>query len=94
MKIDVPKDIRLQRVKKRSFEQFGDRMLFGGDLYEREERFFRLVEAREENTVEEWVKALKCPVIRIDGTKSIDENIDCIMGYIQSRMERFKVRKS
>ncbi len=30
--INVPKDIRIERVKKRSFQKFGNRMLFGGDL--------------------------------------------------------------
>ena len=77
--LDVPKDIRLQRVKKRSYQKFGNRMLLGGDLYEQEERFFHFVESRDENFVEEWLKSLKCPIIRIDGTKSIDENINLIM---------------
>lgn len=80
--IEVPKDIRIKRVKKRSFEKFGNRMLPGGDLYEQEEKFFNLVSSRAENTVEEWVKSLNCPIIRIDGTKSIEENIDFIMERI------------
>ena len=86
--IDVPKDIRIQRVKKRSFQKFGDRMLLGGDLYEQEERFFDLVKSRAENAVEEWVKSLKCPVIRIDGTKSIEENTDFIIERIVAEMNR------
>ncbi len=43
----------MQRVKKRSFQKFGNRMLSGGDLYEQEEKFFRLVESRDENIIEE-----------------------------------------
>lgn len=31
--LDVPRDIRLQRVKERSFQKFGRRMLIGGDLF-------------------------------------------------------------
>lgn len=34
--IDVPKDIRIQRVRNRSFQKFGNRMLTGGDLYEQQ----------------------------------------------------------
>lgn len=83
--LDVPRDIRLQRVKDRSFQKFGNRMLFGGDLFEQEEKFFRLVESRNEDTVEEWVKSLKCPVIRIDGTKPIDENTDFIIALMQDK---------
>lgn len=83
--LDAPKDIRLQRVKKRSFQKFGKRMLSGGDLFEQEEKFFRFVESRNESTVEEWVKTLKCPVMRIDGTKPIDENTDFIIALMRDK---------
>ena len=82
--IDVPKDIRMQRVRNRSFQKFGDRMLTGGDLYEQEEKFFEFAESRPENTVEEWIQSLKCPVIRVDGTKSIEENVDFIIEQLQN----------
>ena len=81
--IEVPKDIRIQRVKNRSFQKFGERMLLGGDLHEQEEKFFDFVKSRPENTVEKWVKSLKCSVLRIDGTKSIENNVDFIMEQIQ-----------
>ena len=48
-------------------------------MFGQEEKFFRFVESRNEKTVEEWVKSLKCPVIRIDGTKPIDENTNFII---------------
>lgn len=48
--LDAPRDIRLQRVKDRSFRKFGNRMLSGGELFEQEEKFFRFVESRNENT--------------------------------------------
>jgi len=82
--IEVPKEIRIQRVRNRSFQKFGDRMLIGGDLYEKEERFFELIESRPENMVEEWIQALNCPIIRVDGTKSIEENVEFIMGKVQN----------
>ena len=56
--IDVPKDIRLNRVRKRSFQKFGNRMLPGGDLHEREEAFFDMVGSRTEYYVEEWIQSL------------------------------------
>lgn len=80
--IDAPKDIRIQRVKNRSFQKFGDRMLFGRDLYEQEERFFDLVKSRPENIVEEWAQSLNCPIIRVDGTKPIEENTDFIISQM------------
>lgn len=82
--IDVPKDVRMRRVKNRSFQKFGNRMLSGGDLYEQEERFFAFVKSRAENTVEKWIQSLNCPIIRIDGTKPIEENIKLVIKQIQS----------
>lgn len=82
--IDVPKSIRIQRVKNRSFQKFGKRMLSGGDLYEQEENFFYFVESRAENTVEEWIKCLHCPIIRIDGTKPIEDNMRLILEQLKN----------
>lgn len=80
--MEVPRDVRLQRVRSRSFQKFGDRMLPGGDLCEREERFFDFVASRAENMVEEWAGTLHCPVIRVDGTNSVEENIAYILTCI------------
>lgn len=82
--IEVPRDIRIQRVKNRSFQKLGERMLLGGDLHEQEEKFFDFVKSRPEDTVEEWVQSLKCPILRIDGTKPIEENVNFIMEQIQN----------
>lgn len=81
--IDVAKDIRIERVRNRSFQKFGDRMLSGGDLYEQEESFFEFVRNRNENTVEEWIQCLNCPIIRVDGAKPIEENIELILNKIK-----------
>ena len=81
--LDVPKEIRLQRVKNRSYQKFGNRMLPNGDLYEQEEAFFNFVNSWNENTVEEWTKTLNCPVIKLDGTKPIEENINYIIQLIK-----------
>ncbi len=84
--IDVPKDIRIQRIRNRSFQKFGNRMLTGGDLHEQEERFFDFVKSRSENTVEEWIQSLKCPVISIDGTKPVKENVAFIIERLQKQI--------
>ena len=76
--VKVPKKLRLERVKQRSFNKFGSRMQPGGDLYETEQEFFRSVAERPENLVDEWLKTLSCPIIEVDGTKSIAENIDIL----------------
>ena len=80
--IEVPKEIRSQRIRNRSFQKFGSRMLVGGDLYEQEESFFRLAESRREDYAESWVRTLSCPVIRVDGTKPVGENVEFIIRQI------------
>lgn len=80
--IEVPKSVRLTRVRERSFKKFGERMLEGGDLYEREEAFFHMVEKRPDSYVEEWLSRLDLPTIRIDGTRSVDENVDYVLSIL------------
>ena len=81
--ISVPKDIRIQRVQNRSFQKFGDRMLPGGDLYEKEERFFDVIKSRTETASEEWIQSLSCPIIRVNGTKSVEESVKFIIERIR-----------
>lgn len=80
--IEVPKEIRSQRVRNRSFQKFGKRMQMGGDLHEQEEAFFRMAESRHDDYVENWLKLVKCPIIRVDGTKTIEENVQLIIQTI------------
>lgn len=82
--ISVPKEIRMERVKKRSYQKFGDRMLQGGDLYEQEQSFFDMVERRSEKDVTDWLQSMNIPVIQVDGTQSIDSNVKRIMHAIVS----------
>lgn len=80
--IEVPKEIRLQRVRERSFRKFGNRMLPGGDLHEAEEAFFRMVASRGEDYIENWLQSVSCPILRIDGTKPIAESVQYILQAI------------
>ncbi|MDO4317354.1 MAG: AAA family ATPase [Lachnospiraceae bacterium] len=73
--LEAPRELRLQRVKERSFRKFGDRILPGGDLYEQEEGFFSLVRSRAEDTVQTWLETFDRPVLRLDGTKPVEENV-------------------
>lgn len=82
--IYVPRDIRLQRVRNRSLQKFGSRMLPGGDLYEQEEQFFASVAAKAEDSVENWIVGLGCPVLRVDGLRDVGENVDFIMGELET----------
>lgn len=77
--IQVPKDIRMKRVRDRAFQKFGNRVLPGGDLYEVEEAFYDQISARPDDYAEKWMEFMDCPVIRVDGTKPIKENVAFII---------------
>ena len=64
----APLELRIGRVKKRAYEQHGERVLKGGDMYEQEQKFFSFAASRSLLKIEQWAQTLTCPVIRIDGT--------------------------
>lgn len=81
--VDVPREIRLERVKARSYGKFGERMLPGGDLYESEKRFYDLVAARPEDYATRWLDTVDIPVLRVDGTRPAGENVTIITDWLR-----------
>lgn len=65
--------IRLERLQKREYEKFGERILEGGDLYPMHKRFLDMAARYDTNGMPnadahaEWAKTLSCPVIRLSG---------------------------
>ena len=84
--IDVPKQVRRQRIRDRSYSRYGERILPGGDLYDKESAWFSLTDSRPETYTEKWLDTVNCPVIRIDGTLPIDKNVEYIVSVLQSSM--------
>ena len=80
--IEVPKQIRCHRVRDRSYQKFGDRILPGGDLYEKESKWFSLTDSRPETYVTGWLETVNCPVIRIDGTLPVEENVNYLVSVL------------
>lgn len=74
--IEAPKPIRLRRVRERSFQKFGARILPGGDLHDRERAWFSVVDSRPDDYVRRWLETVARPILRIDGTRSVEENVD------------------
>ena len=80
--IEVPKQVRSKRVRDRSYQKFGDRILPGGDLYDKESKWFSLTDSRPETYVTDWLDTVDCPVIRIDGTLPVEENVDYLVSVL------------
>ena len=82
--IEVPKQVRSRRVRERSYQRFGDRILPGGDLYDQENKWFSLTDSRPATYVTDWLETVDRPVIRIDGTLPVGENVDYLVSAMDS----------
>lgn len=84
--ISAPLDLRLERIARRGYERFGDRVLKGGDMYEQQLKFAEFVAARPISRVDIWAETLTCPLIRIDGTGDWREGAAEIAGRYRDIM--------
>ncbi|MHB1483345.1 MAG: AAA family ATPase [Saccharofermentanales bacterium] len=74
--VETPSDERIQRLEKREYERFGDRILLGGDMYDNHREFIEWaktydnagLDSRSRTLHIEWMKIFKCPIVIIDGT--------------------------
>ena len=83
--VKAPLEKRLERIQYREEKRFGARALQGGDMYEQQEEFRKVVASREEASLEECVKKLSCPVVVLDGTLPVEFNIKKIKETIKSQ---------
>lgn len=80
--IRAPLEERLKRIALREEKRFGARVLPGGDMFARQEAFREKVKRRDPQMVEENAKRLGCPVVVLDGTLPVEENLNKMMNYI------------
>ena len=73
--VQTPLEERLRRIQAREEKRFGTRVLAGGDMFAQQMEFRNVVENRDPKSVEESGRKLGCPVIIIDGTLSVTENL-------------------
>ena len=84
--LTAPAEIRVDRVHRREYTQFGDRILKGGDMYEAHLRFLDDVAAYDAGggptsfaVHDAWARALLCPVLRLDGSEDMQRNADAVL---------------
>lgn len=74
--IQTPLEERLKRIQAREEKRFGARVLAGGDMYDQQMEFRKVVENRDSKVVEECAMKFQCPVIVLDGTLPVVENLE------------------
>lgn len=81
--LEVPADERVKRVQRREEIRFGSRVLPGGDMYEQQKKFIDIIANRSSQSVEESANRIRCKKVKLDGTKSIDENVSVVMRVLE-----------
>ena len=86
----VPQDIRLERLKQRELQRYGNEILVGGSKHEQSKTFLEWaslydhagMEVRSKTLHEYWMADLSCPVLRIEGDYSVKERMDIVLEYL------------
>lgn len=81
--LDAPLETRLARIRHREEKRFGVRALPGGDLYPQQEAFRDKVKRSALKPAD--TSCLRCPVIRLDGTQSPEDNLRLMLLELQQR---------
>ena len=89
--VDTLTELRIRRIKEREYSKFGNRILPGGNMYEKQTEFIEWakgydivgVEQRSRVLHMEWIKKLKCPVITVDGALPMNDLISQIAEIIK-----------
>ena len=71
--VTLPHEERMERLKKREYERYGDAMLEGGSRYENSQEFLEWAALYDDGGMDirslmshtEWLKLIECPVLRI-----------------------------
>ncbi|MDL2224751.1 shikimate kinase [Eubacteriales bacterium OttesenSCG-928-M02] len=90
--VETPEEVRISRLREREYNQFGKRILPGGDMAEEHEAFIEW--ARQYDTGDEsirsrrlheaFLKKLSCPWLEVDGTKPIFTLMEEIENFLPS----------
>jgi adenylate kinase family enzyme len=83
----VPTQVRLERLRRRERERFGDALLPGGAMHENHREFIEWAAQYEEGALpgrnlprhEEWLAGLSQPVLRLDGTRPTAELVEAVL---------------
>lgn len=81
--LEVPTNERVRRVQQREELRFGSRVMFGGDMYEQQKEFRDIIANKSSHSVEESANKIQCKKVKLDGTKSIDENVGVVLSVLK-----------
>jgi adenylate kinase family enzyme len=85
--LEVPTQVRLERLRRRERERFGDALLPGGAMYENHREFIHWAAHYDDGSLpgrsrprhEKWLAGLSLPLIRLDGTRPTPELVESVL---------------
>jgi len=85
--LEAPTQVRLERLRRRERERFGDALLPGGAMYETHREFMAWTAHYEDGTQpgrsrrlhEAWLAGLGKPVLRLDGTRPAGALVEAVL---------------
>lgn len=87
----LPHNIRMERLRQREFERYGNDVLAGGSKYEQSKSFLEWaalydnagVDVRSKVLHEHWMSTLACPILRIEEDYSVDSRVNIVLDYLK-----------
>ncbi len=87
VRLNTPTPVRMERLRRREYARYGDRVLPGGDLYEQSQAFLAwaaqyddgLPPLRSRALHDLWQQKLSCPRLTLDGTLPLDELAEAVL---------------
>lgn len=91
IEIETPTEKRIERIEKREYERFGNRILPGGDMHKAHLEFVEWskcydtadISIRSKALHNLWLEDINCKKIVIDGTKPLSHTINLLEGIIK-----------
>jgi adenylate kinase family enzyme len=83
----IPPKVRMARLRQREHARFGERILPGGDMYEKSQQFFAWaasydnggLDIRSRRLHEEWLGMLPCPILCFEREYAVEEHLAVLM---------------
>lgn len=90
VRLELPKDVRMDRLWRRELSRYGDRVLPGGDMYEQSQAFLAWAAAYEDGQPplrsramhDAWQEKLACPLLILDSTRPVEELADAVLAAL------------
>lgn len=87
--LEAPTPVRIERLRRRERERFGDRLLPGGALHDTHREFIAWAGQYEEGREpgrsrprhEKWLARVSLPVLRLDSTRPVEALVEAVLEW-------------